>query len=69
MTQEILTDVKNTVKAVLNSSAETLNLQQLSKDYKTFDGSDIPYRRLGYSSLLDFLRSIPDTVQVCQYVI
>lgn len=65
MSQELLDDVKNTIRAVLTSCDTVLGLTELAKDYKSQDGSDIPYRQLGHSSLLTFLRTIPDTVRVC----
>ena len=63
--EALRTEAKLSVKAVLTSSASVLGLNDLIRDYRELNGSDIPFRKLGFSNLLDFLRSIPDTVRVC----
>ena len=37
--------------------------RRLQAEYKSITGTPIPYQRLGYSSLEDFLRSIPDVIR------
>ncbi len=59
-----ITDVKVSIRAVLSSSQNELTVNDLSRDYKKFDGAEIPFKKFGYRSLAEFLRSIPDTVTV-----
>lgn len=41
-----------------------MTADDLHRDFRTQEGHDIPYRKFGKTTLLDFLRSIPDTVKV-----
>lgn len=39
-------------------------IAQLCKDFREIEGRPMPFREIGFNSVEDFLRSIPDTVQV-----
>lgn len=45
-----------------------MTIGMLKRDFKEIAGYDIPYAHFGFKSLEHYLRSIPDTVQVC-YII
>lgn len=64
MKQSELDEIKASIKGVLNSTQDKLTIYELYNDYKTLNGVEIPFKNLGYHSLIDFLKSIPDTVQV-----
>ena len=53
---------KKELRSVLQSSAESVTLEQLQNDFRKLLGYDIPYRRMGYNTLSDFLYDIPDVV-------
>lgn len=44
-----------------------MNIIQLKRDYYEMIGEEIPYRKLGFSNLEDYLLSIPDAVKVLPY--
>ncbi|XP_078039259.1 tudor domain-containing protein 7A-like [Augochlora pura] len=50
--------VKN-IRACLMSSKGGLKLDNLSKDYKMLLDESIPFKKLGYSSLISFLNTVP----------
>ena len=52
------------IRSVLNSSRDPLTINELWQDYIKITGSPVPLRELGYRSLHDYLRSIPDKVSV-----
>jgi hypothetical protein len=56
--------VKTILRGLLISSAHTMTAEQLHRDYKQQEGQNVPYHKLGYNSFLEYLKSIPDAVQV-----
>ncbi|CAH1998114.1 unnamed protein product [Acanthoscelides obtectus] len=61
---EMEPNVKKHIISVLISTPLTMTINQLSKDYRNMVGEEIPYDKLGYNSMENFLKSISDTVQV-----
>lgn len=59
-----LGDVKKRIRALLISSKNGSTLKQLYSDYKSVIGEELPYRELGYPSVIALIRSIPDVVSV-----
>ncbi|KAJ8301026.1 hypothetical protein KUTeg_022545 [Tegillarca granosa] len=57
-------DTKKTIRALLLSAPAGLTVQELSRDYHDFMSGRIPFRPLGYTNLEDFLRDMPDVVQI-----
>lgn len=56
-------------RSILISSATGdvgIPIQQLFRDYRGIEGQPLPFRNYNYNSLLDFLRSIKDTVNIVQ---
>lgn len=41
-----------------------MNVRQLQKDYLEMIGEEIPYKKMGYSHIDQYLKSIPDVVTV-----
>ncbi|XP_073846467.1 tejas isoform X2 [Musca autumnalis] len=64
MDSGFLNEVKAIIKSLVISCPDKITIDKLNRDYRDVEGQDIPYRRLGYHSLEQFLRQIPDTVVV-----
>ncbi|KNC29642.1 hypothetical protein FF38_08672 [Lucilia cuprina] len=64
MEKSALTEVKAILKSLVLSSPDKITIEQLNRDYRDVEGQIIPFRRLGYGNLEEFLRSIPDTLRV-----
>lgn len=64
MEKSKLTEVKAILKSLVLSSTEKITIDRLNRDYRDVEGEFIPFRRLGYGNLEQFLRSIPDTLMV-----
>lgn len=47
--------IKQAVIAVINLQPNGLPADELNEDYKKIEGSDIPFRSMGYNSLLKFI--------------
>uniref|UniRef100_A0A6P7FEB4 Tudor domain-containing protein 7-like isoform X2 n=1 Tax=Diabrotica virgifera virgifera TaxID=50390 RepID=A0A6P7FEB4_DIAVI len=47
------------VRGLIISSAIPLTIKNLDRDYRTLEGERIPYAKLGYRSLEEFLKSAP----------
>nr|XP_006811461.1 PREDICTED: uncharacterized protein LOC102806254 [Saccoglossus kowalevskii] len=56
-------EVKKNLRALLISAPTGLTLQQIQNDYHTMLGQPIPYRELGYNTVTDFIKSVPDCLQ------
>ncbi|KAK3507703.1 hypothetical protein QTP70_034715 [Hemibagrus guttatus] len=56
--------VKKMLRAVLQSSRNGVALSRLQADYRALTGDSIPLAQLGFRSLENFLRSIPDVVHL-----
>lgn len=56
--------VKKMLRAVLQSSKNGVVLSRVQADYHALTGDFIPHKQLGYRNLENFLRSIPDVVQL-----
>ncbi|XP_064652910.1 tudor domain-containing protein 7-like isoform X2 [Lineus longissimus] len=59
-----LSNVKSLLRAVVQSCKEGVPLSKLSGEYRVITGDHIPFKKLGYSTIDDFLRAIPDTASV-----
>lgn len=56
--------VKTVVRSLLTSSKTPLTIQQLLYDYKYLEGIYLPYRKLGYNSVVDILLKMDDVLSV-----
>ncbi|GFR18207.1 uncharacterized protein TNCT_93521 [Trichonephila clavata] len=52
------------LKCVVQSCKGGVPLNRLDKDYKAFIGTNIPFKELGYDSLENFIKSIPDVISL-----
>ena len=52
------------IKSTLNTSRGPMSFPMLEKEYLKFYQEEIPWRRLGFSSLEKFLRSLPATCKI-----
>uniref|UniRef100_A0A2S2N8T3 Tudor domain-containing protein 5 n=1 Tax=Schizaphis graminum TaxID=13262 RepID=A0A2S2N8T3_SCHGA len=59
-----LNEVKINVRSLLTSSQKPLSILQLQKDYREQEGCNIPYRSLGFSSVIELLQSMTDVLTV-----
>ncbi|XP_056641482.1 tudor domain-containing protein 5 [Diorhabda sublineata] len=55
---------KKYLRSLLTANPTAMTVRQVSIDYQNTIGESIPYTKFGYTSLEQFLRSIPDTVQL-----
>ncbi|XP_015587926.1 tudor domain-containing protein 7 [Cephus cinctus] len=59
MADATLDNVISTLRACLLSAKGGVSIHNLNKDYENLNGYKIPYRKLGYSTLEEFLRTVP----------
>ncbi|XP_034454399.1 tudor domain-containing protein 7A [Hippoglossus hippoglossus] len=52
------------LRSVLQSSKGGVSINSLQSEYRSLCGQNIPLKKLGFSELEDFLRSIPSVVQL-----
>lgn len=56
--------IKKMLRAVLQSSKEGVSVSSLQSDYQSLCGESIPLKMLGFSTLEDYLQSIPSVVRL-----
>lgn len=56
--------IKKMLRSVLQSSKDGVSITSLQSEYWSLCGESIPLKKLGYSKLEDYLRSIPSVVRV-----
>lgn len=54
--------VVKVLRSLLIASRDGLSERQLRREYKEFEGTEIPYKNLGFSTLSDFLHSSDEFV-------
>ncbi|XP_011192994.1 uncharacterized protein LOC105218853 isoform X2 [Zeugodacus cucurbitae] len=59
-----LQEIKAVIKSLVVSCPNAITIDELNRDYRSTEGQQIPYQKLGFQTLESFLRSIPDTVNV-----
>lgn len=57
-------DVKKNLRSLLLSAPAALTIDELKRDYHDFIMEPIPYRALGYVTLEDLLKDMPDALHV-----
>lgn len=58
-------EVKINVRSLLTISKESLSIRQLQKDYFEQEGENLPYKSLGYNSVIELLQDMKDVLVVC----
>ena len=61
---ELLVKTKKALRALLISAPRGVPKRLLLTDYRMVMGKELPFRTLGFSSLEDFIRGIPDVMRV-----
>ncbi|KAM4584761.1 tudor domain-containing protein 7A [Odontesthes bonariensis] len=56
--------IKKMLRSVLQSSKSGVSVTSLQSEYRSLCGENIPLRKLGFSELEDYLRSIPSVVRL-----
>ena len=60
----LLVRTKKYLRSALLSSKGGVTAEQVYRDYRDLVGEGIPYRRLGYETLENFLNSVPDVCKI-----
>lgn len=63
----LLSSTKSIIKCLVISSPHPLTIQKLNYEFNDTEGCDIPYSKLGFKRLDEFLKSIPDVLTVSLY--
>lgn len=57
-------ELESIIRSLLVSSPKVMKPHRLESDYYETEGRHFPFRKLGFSTFLDYLKSIPHVVQV-----
>jgi len=60
----LLNKTKKYLRSALLSTKGGVSAEQVYRDYRDLVGEGIPYRRLGYETLENFLTSVPDVCKI-----
>ncbi|KAK9403889.1 tudor domain-containing protein 5 [Crotalus adamanteus] len=63
--EQRMNSLKKEVRSLLTPSKEGLTLCQLEQEYKSMIGKLLPLRMLGYHSVMELVKDMPDTVNIC----
>ncbi|XP_042322324.1 tudor domain-containing protein 5 isoform X2 [Sceloporus undulatus] len=63
--EQLMDSLKKQVRSLLMPAKEGLTPFQLEEDYKSLIGKWLPFRALGYHSLMELLKDMPDVVKIC----
>ncbi|XP_075545639.1 tudor domain-containing protein 7-like isoform X4 [Dermacentor variabilis] len=64
MGTESMEDVGTILRSILTSEKSGILLRFLDNEYRTLTGTRIPYRQMGFSTLEEYLHSIPDVARL-----
>lgn len=59
-----LTVIKVDLRALVISCPNGMTIQRLERDYREMVGKSIPFTKLGFNKLEQFLKSLTDTLTV-----
>ncbi|XP_048353400.1 tudor domain-containing protein 5 isoform X3 [Sphaerodactylus townsendi] len=62
--ERLLSSLKKQVRSLLTAAQGGLTPAELTKDYKSMIGEQLPFRALGYQSAMELLKDMPDVVNI-----
>merc|ERR1712212_358196 len=64
--QKLLENTRKLLKSVLNGIGDKKGcpLHRIEQEYKALIGESIPFKKLGFRSVEEFIRDIPETVSI-----
>ncbi|KAH0618262.1 hypothetical protein JD844_017293 [Phrynosoma platyrhinos] len=63
--EQLMDSLKKQVRSLLIPAKEGLTPFQLEQDYRSLIGKQLPFRALGYHTLMELLKDMPDVVKIC----
>lgn len=63
--ERLINLLRKEVRSLLTSIKEGLTPTQLERDYKSMMGTPLPFRALGYQTVMELLVDMPDVVKIC----
>uniref|UniRef100_A0A8D2JJ37 Tudor domain-containing protein 5 n=1 Tax=Varanus komodoensis TaxID=61221 RepID=A0A8D2JJ37_VARKO len=63
--EHLMNSLKKEVRSLLTPVKEGLTPFQLEQEYRWMIGEQFPYRALGYQSVMELVKEMPDVVNVC----
>ncbi|KAJ6657360.1 hypothetical protein lerEdw1_002527 [Lerista edwardsae] len=64
--ERLINLLRKEVRSLLTSIKEGLTPTQLERDYKSMMGEPLPFRALGYQTIMELLVDMPDVVKICR---
>lgn len=63
--ERLMNSMKKVVRSLLTPVKEGLTPMELNKEYKSMIGEPLPFRALGYHSVMELVIDMPDVVRIC----
>ncbi|XP_033006965.1 tudor domain-containing protein 5 [Lacerta agilis] len=63
--ERLMNSMKKVVRSLLTPVKEGLTPIELNKEYKSMIGEPLPFRALGYHSVMELVMDMPDVVSIC----
>ncbi|CAI5776408.1 Tudor domain-containing protein 5 [Podarcis lilfordi] len=63
--ERLMNSMKKVVRSLLTPVKEGLTPMELNKEYKSMIGEPLPFRALGYRSVMELVMDMPDVVSIC----
>ncbi|XP_066480631.1 tudor domain-containing protein 5 [Tiliqua scincoides] len=64
--ERLINLLRKEVRSLLTTIKEGLTPLQLERDYRSMIGEPLPFRALGYQSIMELLVDMPDVVKICR---
>nr|XP_060630426.1 tudor domain-containing protein 5 [Anolis sagrei ordinatus] len=63
--EELMRSLKKEVRSLLTPAKEGLTPFHLEQEYRYLVGKQLPFRSLGYHSVMELIKDMPDVVKIC----